>query len=117
ARTGKEGKFIVGRPVVTFKTETGKIKENGKGRAVYYFDPVANENVMQFDSKDVQVFTVEGKAVDSKEVEELLAGKKTVVLASSDGRKVDPFYLRIIKEGTLVLVIPKHEFANQLQPP
>jgi hypothetical protein len=112
ASTDKEGKFIVGTPVVTYRTGTAKIKEDGKEKEVYYFDPVATENVMKFDSKDVQVFTVEGKAVDSKEVEKLLAGKKVLVLASSDGRKVDPFYLRIIKEGTLVLVIPKPEFAN-----
>jgi hypothetical protein len=106
----KEGRFVVGVPVVTYKSGTAKVTENGEEKEVYYFEPVATENVKQFDSGDVKVFTANGKALDSKEVQNLLRDRKTLVLASTDGRKVDPFYLRIVKEGTLVLVISKPFF-------
>jgi hypothetical protein len=103
----KEGKFRVGVPTVTYKSGTAKIKKNGKEIEAYYFKPVATENVKQFDRGDVHIFGVDGKLVDSKAVQKLLTGQKILVLASTDGRKVDPFYLRIIKEGTLVLVLSK----------
>jgi RNA polymerase sigma factor (sigma-70 family) len=116
----KEGRFVVGVPVVTYKSGTAKVTENGEEKEVYYFEPVATENVKQFDSGDVKVFTANGKPLDSKEVQNILGDRKTLVLASTDGRKVDPFYLRIIKEGTLVLVISKPLFdpaANYQTPP
>jgi len=44
-----------------------------------------------------------GKEVDAKRLAELLK-KPSVVLLSADGKPVDPFYLRTIREGTLTLV-------------
>jgi hypothetical protein len=113
----KEGKFHVGVPTVTYKSGTAKIKKNGEEIEAYYFKPVATENVKQFDRGDVHIFGVDGKAVDSKAVQNLLRGeKKILVLASTDGRKVDPFYLRIIKEGTLVLVLSKPLWDTSVPP-
>jgi hypothetical protein len=109
---GKEGKFIVRVPNVTYKAGTAKIKKNGEEIEAYFYDPVATENVKQFESKDVQLFTVGGKAIDSKEAEILLADGKTLALASTDARKVDPYYLKIFKEDTLVLVISKPLFDS-----
>jgi hypothetical protein len=46
-----------------------------------------------------------GKEIDAKRLAQLLA-KPTVVLQSVDGKPVDPFYLRTVKEGTLILSMP-----------
>ncbi|HKB40998.1 MAG TPA: hypothetical protein VKD72_31515 [Gemmataceae bacterium] len=50
-----------------------------------------------------RAFDRSGKEVDAKRLAELLK-KPAVVLLSSDGKPVDPFYMRTIKEGTLTLV-------------
>ena len=58
------------------------------------------------DVDKMEVHDSEGKKIDKECLTRL--DKPTVVLLSSDGKKVDPFYLGIIKPGTLVLtqVIP-----------
>jgi hypothetical protein len=53
----------------------------------------------------VKVYTAAGKEVDAKGVAEKLK-KQTVVLFAADGKKVDPYYLKIIKADTLVVVAP-----------
>jgi hypothetical protein len=106
ASIAKDGKIIVGIPVITYKTVTTKIKKDGEEKEAYYYEPVAKEHVKSFEASDVKAFDVQGKPMDSKELAKLLE-KKTLVLCSTDSRKVDPFYLRIIKDGTVVLVISK----------
>jgi RNA polymerase sigma factor (sigma-70 family) len=106
ASIAKDGKIIVGIPFITYKTVTTKIKKDGEEKEAYYYEPVAKENVKSFEASDVKAFDVQGKPMDSKDLSKLLE-KKTLVLCSTDSRKVDPFYLRIIKDGTVVLVISK----------
>jgi hypothetical protein len=53
----------------------------------------------------VQVFDSKGKKIDKKKVANLLK-KEKVALASMGGQKVDPLHFRVIKEGTLVMVLP-----------
>lgn len=55
--------------------------------------------------KDVQGYDTSGKKVDADTVRRRL-NKDTPVLISVDGKPVDPFYLKLIRPGTLVLVIP-----------
>lgn len=54
-------------------------------------------------SEGVKVYTAGGKEVDSKDVSNKLK-QPTIVLWAMDGKKVDPFYLKIIKPDTLVFV-------------
>jgi hypothetical protein len=58
------------------------------------------------DVKDLQVFTAGGKAVETKDA---LAKIKegAVVIRTTDGKKVDPNFLRVFKDDTLVLVSPE----------
>jgi hypothetical protein len=122
ASIAKDGKIIVGIPVITYKTVTTKIKKDGEEKEAYYYEPVAKENVKSFEPGDVKGFDVQGKPMDSKDLAKLLE-KKTLVLCSTDSRKVDAFYLRIIKDGTVVLVISKPlwdgpvGYAPALEPP
>jgi hypothetical protein len=78
--------------------------------------PIMMERVQKVKAKDLQVSTAGGKKVDVKKLPNFLK-KKTCVLISSDGKKVDPAYLEIIKKDTLVLVIPPAIKPAPLTPP
>jgi hypothetical protein len=56
-------------------------------------------------AKYVEAYTIDGKAIAADKLATLLAKEKTVLVAM-DGKKVDPFYLELYKEGTIVLVPP-----------
>jgi len=56
-------------------------------------------------SKDTQVFGIDGKKVEWDDFRRLVKSPLPV-LVSSDGEPVDPFYLRLARPGTLVLVMP-----------
>jgi hypothetical protein len=74
-------------------------------RTVTVAVPVVQTVEVKHALKDVRAFGTDGKKVEAKAVAEAL-DKRKPVLVSADGRPVDPFYLKIIKEGTLVLVLP-----------
>lgn len=57
----------------------------------------------RFKGEGVKVYTASGK--EMKDATDQLK-KPTVVLFAADGKKVDPFYLKIIKPDTLVVVSP-----------
>jgi hypothetical protein len=61
--------------------------------------------VVELPAHAVEAYTVDGKAVPAGKLAELLARERTVLVAQN-GQKVDPFYLQLYKEGTLVLVPP-----------
>jgi hypothetical protein len=46
-----------------------------------------------------------GKEIDAGRAARLLS-RPTVVLMSADGKPLDPYYLRTVKEGTLIVVRP-----------
>jgi hypothetical protein len=70
--------------------------------------PVMRMIQRKVDGENVEVCGVDGKKIDPDEVRKL-AGKTLPVLVSSDGKPVDPFFLRLAREGTLVLVISAKE--------
>jgi hypothetical protein len=51
------------------------------------------------------VYGTDGKRIDAKKLPELLR-KEIAVLIAKDGKMVDPFYLRLIKEGSLIVAPP-----------
>jgi hypothetical protein len=58
--------------------------------------------------KDVTVYRTDGKRVDPHAVPGLLR-KEVLALCSIDGAPVDPIHFRLIKEGTLLLVVPREQ--------
>jgi RNA polymerase sigma factor (sigma-70 family) len=56
-----------------------------------------------YDLKDVQVFDTTGKKVGDKELAKLLKDETVAVAAFAP---IDPLHLRILKEGTLVFILP-----------
>ncbi|HTU16626.1 MAG TPA: hypothetical protein VMG10_01075 [Gemmataceae bacterium] len=87
--------------VVTAKTADGKERQVTRTVMV----PVFQQMIRTVDLDGVRVFGVNGKKIETKEVRKQLA-KPMPALVSVDGNPVDPFYLRVAREGTLVLVIP-----------
>jgi hypothetical protein len=61
-------------------------------------------------AKVVEAYTSDGKPIAKEKLAELLAKERTVLVAT-DGKKVDPFYLEVYKEGAIVLVPPANALA------
>jgi hypothetical protein len=114
ASMDKDGNIEVVQTVVEYRTEVRTVTKVVMGRKLaenYTVTvPVTRQTRQQFVAKDAKVYTAGGKEVDAKDVPEKLK-KPTIVLLSANGQKVDPFYLKIIKEDTLVIV------ASPPQPP
>jgi hypothetical protein len=56
-------------------------------------------------TEGMKVATAGGKEVDAKDVPDRLKNW-TAVIMSADGNKIDPFYLGVLKENTLTIVVP-----------
>lgn len=67
--------------------------------------PTFREVTDRFDLRDVRAYDTDGREIDRDRLRDMLR-KDMHILISGDGRKVDPFYLAIIKEGTPVLILP-----------
>lgn len=67
--------------------------------------------VRKLDVEKVRFYGVNGKQIETKEVRKLLT-KDMPILLSADGKPVDRFYLRLAREGTLVLVVPPSAAAS-----
>jgi hypothetical protein len=62
-------------------------------------------------AKDVRAYTVEGREISTENLSTMLARERPVLVAL-DGKKVDPFYLRLYKEDTIVLVPPANTMGG-----
>jgi hypothetical protein len=87
---------------------TRTVKQNGQDRQVPYQVTVLDQRMeaREMRAGKFQAFGTDGKPVDAKAAAGQLKGW-TAVLLSADGKRVDPFYLQVIKEGTLVIVLPQ----------
>jgi hypothetical protein len=107
ASVTKDGDIEVMQTVLVpeARTEIRTVTVNGRPVnqtvQVTVFKPVQTTQRIKGDA--VKAYTAAGKEVDARDLPEKLK-KPTIVLLSADGQKVDPFYLKIIKESTLVLV-------------
>jgi RNA polymerase sigma factor (sigma-70 family) len=74
----------------------------GRRQPVTTYDVTPEMMEFCFDAKEVRAFNTQGELVGSTTLRKLLA-EETLVLVTM---KFDPLYLRVLKEGTLVLVVP-----------
>jgi hypothetical protein len=82
--------------------------------------PVQQVIRVSLDDNGVQVYGADGKKIDPKDVGKRVA-KPVAALLSADGKPVDPFYLRLAREGTLVFVVPaaatlRQDFSDPTRP-
>jgi hypothetical protein len=105
----KEGEFEITQPVLVPETHQEERTVTVNGQAVKQVVSVVDYKTVQVtrrvSAEGVKVTTAAGKDVDAKELPERLR-KPTIVLLAADGKKVDPFYLKIVKSDTLVIVTP-----------
>jgi RNA polymerase sigma factor (sigma-70 family) len=77
----------------------------GNRQAVTSYELVSAVAPTVYNLDEVRVFDGKGAAIDVAELPRLLKGE-TLVLVAADGRPVDPLHLRLVKEGTLLFVLP-----------
>jgi hypothetical protein len=108
-RLGRKGQLAV-------RTATTKYRAvqalDGAGNKVTVYLPEAGTTTRSYDLDEVRIYDTAGKKMESKALPGLLT-KEIPALASADGKKVDPLHLRLIKEGTLILILPE----TKLRPP
>jgi hypothetical protein len=109
ARVSADGHPVVVRQVIEAVPEIQKVevKVNGQveKRQVTVYRYVLREVEVRLNVDGVQVFEANGRRIDPADVAGRLK-KATAVLVSADGKAVDPFYLRLARPGTLVVVAP-----------
>jgi hypothetical protein len=78
--------------------------------------PVLETVNLALDGESVEVYGADGKKLDPKDVRKQVT-KPVAALVSADGKPVDPFYLRLAREGTLVIVVPMAAAGAAPKPP
>jgi hypothetical protein len=109
ARMDKDGNFEITRPTTVYRQETRTHVVTVNGQAVEQTHTVAvpttvNQTVL-YAAKSVKVYGIDGKEVEQDRVADVLR-QRTVILLSANGQSVDPFYLKVVRPGTLILVGP-----------
>jgi RNA polymerase sigma factor (sigma-70 family) len=84
----------------------GRTTYTEQGHPVTSYRAVAAWDVERYDRREVRVFDARGKEIEAKDWPRLVKGEMMPALVAVDGRPVDPLHLRLIKEGTLVFVLP-----------
>jgi RNA polymerase sigma factor (sigma-70 family) len=99
---GKDGRMRVLREQ-TIYTPQQILGPGGKVISTYVTNTSTTEAFPEVG--EVRVTDARGGAISPKALAKLLKGE-TLVLVSADGRRVDPLHLRLVKDGTLVFVLP-----------
>jgi hypothetical protein len=94
-----------------------RVEKDGKVEAVKYtvYKPIGEQHVRKLELKSAEVFT-RGKKLSTEEVWKRLTVGATV-LVSVDGKSVDPAYLGVLAQDTLVFVSPQYAQRIVAQPP
>jgi hypothetical protein len=103
------GEVEITQPVLVPETHQEERTATVNGQAVKQTVSVLAYKTVQrthrISAEGVKVSTAAGQEVDAKDLPDKLR-KPTIVLLAADGKKVDPFYLKIVKGDTLVIVAP-----------
>ena len=112
AQMNKDGRIEVTELVTEYREEkrTKTAKVDGKEVQIEYVVKTVLyvPRLRLLPEKGVKVHTAAGKEVEAKDLAEKLK-KPTAVFLAWDGNKVDPFYLKLLKPDTLVIVPPPPE--------
>jgi hypothetical protein len=114
AVVGEGGRVRIRMPVSMYLSRTSYVLEEG-GKVARPVTTYALERRLhwrEYDAAKVKAFDTAGHAVTAAKVKKWLA-KELPVLVSVDGKEVDPFYLRVIEPGALVLVVSELGTAPQ----
>jgi hypothetical protein len=76
---------------------------------------VAEEDEV-FDLRELKVRDIAGKELDRKQLPKLLERERPVLVVCDGPGRIDPVFLKVIKEGTLILVIPEPKALPSVPP-
>jgi RNA polymerase sigma factor (sigma-70 family) len=102
ANIDKDGSVIT-RHIVTAMNVRRVIGADGEERV--FTEPVVIPQIRRGEKDVVKMFDTKGRRVEPKDWARLLK-KPVLALAYLNGETPDPQHLRLIKEGTLILVLP-----------
>jgi hypothetical protein len=114
ARLNKKGqvvlKFKVTRSVPVTATHVLRDGKEVKEKHTFY-EWVTYWEDQTYDPKDIKLLDSNGKPLDKKVLPELLKKERLVLLLYGDD-KIDSALLKVIKEGTPILVLPPYQGPN-----
>ena len=103
----KDGGLMLSRTVTVLKTQVRErvVRVNGKDitERVTVQVPVLQREYVKMKLAGLEFFNAAGEKQSAEDVRDALE-KPKIVLVSRDGRKVDPFYLKVVKRDTLIIV-------------
>jgi WD40 repeat protein len=104
ARMDQEGRVVLRVPITEYQPTETRVQQEGKEQTILTPAPVVREETYRLSCKDVKVLGTDGQQVER----EALAGrlKEEVPALYAVGEAVDTLHLRILKEGTLTIVVP-----------
>jgi len=94
-------------PIARTETRQRVVNVGGRQQTLPYQVTVMSHQTQQRTSQvdRARFFDTAGKEIDATRAGKLL-NREQVVLVSSDGKPLDPFYLKTVREGTLIVVRP-----------
>jgi hypothetical protein len=106
ARTDADGFLTLRYPVASFEPKTVYMPPgtgNGPQTQVTRHELNVAEQVVGLGPKEYEATDLKGKPLHRADLAKQLA-EETPVLIALDGKKVDPYYLKVVKEGTIILI-------------
>jgi RNA polymerase sigma factor (sigma-70 family) len=105
ARVDEQGRLVlrIRGSVATPVSET--VVHGGREQTVTRYVLVGTVTEQLLDVNKAEVYDLDGKRVKPQALTEALEHEAPVLVAT-DGRKVDPYHLQLIKKGTLIVVLP-----------
>ncbi len=108
ARLNKKGQVVLRFQITRFVpiTATRVLRDGKEVEEKHTFsEPVTRWEDQVYDPKDIKLLGSDGKPLDKKMLPELLKNERPVVLMYGDD-KIDSTLLKVIKEGTPILILP-----------
>jgi RNA polymerase sigma factor (sigma-70 family) len=104
-RVDEKGRLFLRLRSVVYRPVATRVRHDGRAETVTTYVPEVTVEQQLLDVDEADVYDLDGKRVEPRVLTAALT-RETPVLVSTDGRKVDPYHLQLIKKGTLILVPP-----------
>ncbi|MCI0460569.1 MAG: sigma-70 family RNA polymerase sigma factor [Gemmataceae bacterium] len=109
----EDGRLTVWQARVTYVPKTVRVSPE---RAVTTYEQTSVLVPQTYGLGEVRASDSKGREVKASELRQRLPGE-TLALVATDGQPVDPLHLRLVRDGTLILVVPVRAAALAPAPP
>jgi RNA polymerase sigma factor (sigma-70 family) len=109
----EDGRLTVWQGRVTYMPKTVRVSQE---RAVTTYHQTSTLVPELYGLGEVRAFDHKGQEIKAGDLRKRLK-RETVALVAVDGRPVDPLHLRLVRDGTLILVVPTRATATAVVPP